>query len=826
MNVHLQQFICLAGLMGMCLQLSFAQVENQDSIPSRPTVRPMPRPGVDTNILDQIDLITLARAEMRSLENELERGPNILSQEQLDAVQRDLDAAVKILEAEGVKLSWTTLNTLELVLTQIDRELTESGEEVRSYNNGIKRSMRQLNQLINDSLRVDALPRKPELQAMFEQEYNKLKNDWQGLGNKAYQELLGLTLVSTNIEAQTLRCERGLESLNEAKDAFPKQIIGREYQPLLATQVGAYDLPGMEPVIPASLHGISQVLQYFLSTDGTIRFFNILIILGFFFWTRRSLRKIRKRKPEEVERILNPIKYVPGHTFLSALLVGGTIAPFLYRSMPVVYTELLWLILFVALFFIIRRHWPAPSKRYFLLLFGLILAQTLSNLLFYPTFTERWLALGLEVGGMLTAWRLRNYVQSLPFQSKKWVKTVFTIALVLCGLALIFNLTGRFSLAKIFNTTGLYGMVFAVSIATFIDIILEAFYLQREASSKETSFGSWLKYYNIDKRLRGGLQIIGMAIWLMILLKNLILYDIVYNDLSQFFTKQRNLGEIEFNYLSILIFILVLWFTSIITQLVTFLFGSHSGPKKQSRWSNYLLLIRIGIFSIGFLVAVSAAGIPLDQLAIVLGALSVGIGFGLQTIVNNLVSGIILAFEQPLKVGDIIEVGTRTGTVKEIGIRASRITTFEGAEVIVPNGDLLAQHLINWTLSDSKRRIELLIGVAYGTPTQAVKDIIKKALSEHQEILPDPEPMILVSKLADSSVVFRVLFWSKNEGWLGLQSEVLNNIYEQLQQEGIEIPLPKRDITIRMKDGDSRILAAETREETGQLKEPPHMPGE
>ena len=148
----------------------------------------------------------------------------------------------------------------------------------------------------------------------------------------------------------------------------------------------------------------------------------------------------------------------------------------------------------------------------------------------------------------------------------------------------------------------------------------------------------------------------------------------------------------------------------------------------------------------------------LGIVAIVLGALGVGIGFGLQSIVNNLVSGIILAFEKPIKIGDVIQLGPFFGKVKEIGIRSSKVITYDGADVIIPNGDLLSQQLTNWTLTDQTRRIELVVGVAYGSDIPMVREVIRKVITDQETVMKYPEPLILVNEFSDSSVDFRLLF--------------------------------------------------------------------
>lgn len=174
--------------------------------------------------------------------------------------------------------------------------------------------------------------------------------------------------------------------------------------------------------------------------------------------------------------------------------------------------------------------------------------------------------------------------------------------------------------------------------------------------------------------------------------------------------------------------------------------------------STVTMLVRYTVISLGFLLALSIAGIPLDRLAIVLGAFSVGIGFGLQTVVNNFVSGLILMFERPIQVGDAVEVGGLVGRVRRIGVRASNVETFDGAEVIVPNGILVSGQLINWTLSSRHRRIEIQVGVAYGTDPEKVLALRCEAIKGHPRVLAQPEPTANFRAFGASSLDFSVFF--------------------------------------------------------------------
>ncbi len=211
-----------------------------------------------------------------------------------------------------------------------------------------------------------------------------------------------------------------------------------------------------------------------------------------------------------------------------------------------------------------------------------------------------------------------------------------------------------------------------------------------------------------------------------------------------------------------------------------------------STMSYYFLLIA------GLMVALTAAGFKVSQLAIVIGALSVGIGFGLQTVVNNFVSGLILMLERPIQPGDTVELSGTVGRVRDIGMRATTLTTAEGADVVVPNGMLLAEKMINWTLSNTQRRIDIPVGVAYGSDPRQVLEILEKVAHGTHGISKDPTPSVLFTGFGASSLDFSVRAWADTfDDSFQIRSSMAVNIYKALNEAGIEIPFPQQDLHIR-----------------------------
>jgi potassium efflux system protein len=246
--------------------------------------------------------------------------------------------------------------------------------------------------------------------------------------------------------------------------------------------------------------------------------------------------------------------------------------------------------------------------------------------------------------------------------------------------------------------------------------------------------------------------------------------------------------------------VLLLFLGYIIANIASFVLGQMLLPKLSlrpgmayaiSRVTYYVLLV--GLFFAGL----TNAGLELDKFTIITGALGLGVGFGLQNIVNNFASGLIILFERPIRIGDTVEVSGVVGTVRHIGARSSTVLTFQGAEVILPNSTLLSNQVANWTLSSARRRVEIPVGISYGTDPQLALRLLTEIATSNPQVLHYPQPEALFLGFGESALNFELRFWAAQSTWFELKSQIGLAILQSFRQAGIDIPYPQRDLHVR-----------------------------
>lgn len=276
---------------------------------------------------------------------------------------------------------------------------------------------------------------------------------------------------------------------------------------------------------------------------------------------------------------------------------------------------------------------------------------------------------------------------------------------------------------------------------------------------------------------------------------------VIWNRILAF---RVSVGSVDLSLSMLFLAFLFLYLSMVVSWALGLFFDKEVFPKKKvSRGVKDLVkkLVHYSLVLVGFLLALSALGLNLQNFAVLAGAFGIGIGFGLQNIVNNFVSGLILLFERPITVGDVIVFQGEWGTVNRIGLRSTVVETYDRSEVIVPNSQLVSEAVVNWTLSSSASRIVLPVGVAYGTDIEKVLGILEEVGRNHGSVLKEPPPYAIFTGFGESSLDFelRVYVGDINIRLL-VKSDLGRAVNLRFKEEGVEIPFPQRDLHLRSVD--------------------------
>ncbi|MEA1889209.1 MAG: mechanosensitive ion channel [Pseudomonadota bacterium] len=456
------------------------------------------------------------------------------------------------------------------------------------------------------------------------------------------------------------------------------------------------------------------------------------------------------------------------------------------------------------------------------LLFQGILTHSLAEETFF--LARAFLALILVLNVIWVLWLTHN-IKGVGLSTQARVLT----SMVLIA-ALIAELTGYRNLAG-YIIRGVIGSLVAYTLFQLFSSLLKNF-----LEELNTGESNWQRRLRRSVGVKDNEVIHGFiwvrivaigALWLLFIVSLLYIWGVPILDIRMFtstFMQGFTIASFKivpvkiFEAIVVLIVLLSLngWFQKSFSKKFLAKVGIERGARESiSTISNYLGITLVIIISL------AVVGMDFSKLAIIAGALSVGIGFGLQNVVNNFVSGLILLFERPIKTGDWIVAGGSEGTVKKISIRSTQIQSFDGADIIIPNAELISGTLINWELKQRHGRVRVPIGVAYGSDTAMVKEILLKAATKHSDTINKSytisDPQVMFLSFGDSSLNFELRFFIKDiKKRVSVLSDLNFAIDAAFRENGIEIPFPQRDVHIRGEKTDTKLIKDDRPDEPGQ----------
>lgn len=536
-----------------------------------------------------------------------------------------------------------------------------------------------------------------------------------------------------------------------------------------------------------------DVKKYLLDSEWGERMFLLLISFGFAYWAYTNLKKLGGLPSDDgtvppvvLTRRFWPIALAAGLVFFFTLL------PFFESALPSLLLQCVQLFGLLSLAFYVNRAKGKGSSYKWYLGFALFffLFLTINNFI-SSGFVIRVIVLGVNIAALFLVLKYKKRLQESGLL-KRWTKYLLYLFSILNVLGLVFNIWGKVDAARICNIAGLAGIAYYAQLAGFIEVVNDAMALQFRYSEQRNGFFSRLNKEKTLGLLNKLLYLISIYLWVFVLSMHAGFIDVLSKTLSVFLNKKHQLGSIPFTWGNVLMCTVILlianWLQKhlplFFSDAPTMVYGSQGNEKRSTK----MALVRLIIVVVSFFLAISALGLSMDKLTVILGALTVGIGLGLQNIFNNFVSGIILIFEKPFRVGDYIELADKKGKVKDIGIRSSTLLTQDGAELIIPNGDLLSGRLVNWTLTTGQSKCTLKIQVAQPENIGRLKEIIKDELSHIRYVVKNMPQEILYNSFAAGTVELAVSCWIAsvyNES--KFKSELLERLFERCRKEEIAI---------------------------------------
>ncbi len=532
-----------------------------------------------------------------------------------------------------------------------------------------------------------------------------------------------------------------------------------------------------------------------------------LLLTGVLFWARKQMRPLVASEPELRQSFAAFEMPVVGALILAILLSG-----WFYPQAPRMLTSILGAAALVPGIIYLRR---ILEKQMFPVLNALVIFYFL-DLVKQVTATlpllSRLVFIVEMVGVIVFLFWYFRAVRKLPKDINTGHQSVFILIrkvapflLVVFLIALAANVFGYVSFSNVIGNSILASAYTALILYTAVQIVKSLVIFAFRVRPLSTLGMVANHRETMIEKVFWAVKWAGVVIWAIISLNFFSLRQSVFGFLEEWLSAELVVGSIAISLSDVLIFGFTVWLAFALSRLIRFVLKEDVYPRVDiSGGVTYAVstVLHYVILVVGFVVAVAALGIDMTKFTILAGALGVGLGFGLQNIVNNFVSGLILLFERPVKVDDVIEINGQQGDLKRIGLRASVLRTLDGSEIIVPNGQLISEQVTNWTFSDPMRRIEVNVGVAYGTDPRKVIELLTAVVAQNTDILKEPPARTIFVGFGESSLDFQLRAWTNvADRWMVVKSDLNLAINDVLNENNIEIPFPQRDLHLRSVDG-------------------------
>jgi small-conductance mechanosensitive channel len=762
------------------------------SAPSKPVPGAIPAPDIP---LEADRLMTV----LRTLETRVVAGPATVAIETAlpSMVQRVSDAQLETKGVQSVASSLTVLTNLADLWSGIQADLKTWAEHLRIKATDVGMVLDELAELTDIWTRTREEARRTQAPPVL------LKRIDEALAAIAAERAIAtarrasLLTLQVKVGEQLAAAQDAAERINRAMTADLSGLLRRDRPPIWQSWRERPPLAELPARMRESTVPQLAVMARFAADRGRTTGVHAILFVALLVFSYAARRQVRRW---EAAGSADPLLHVFELPISTALIVTLLLTDWLYARPPMIALNLLGLV-FVApvsrILSVLTK--PAPTTAIWIGA-ALFVANRVRDLLLLTVPPHEQTAVFLISAGSAAAlvwlWRrdaliVGSFKVPEPLVALAAATLVTAAAVALLGYMQLARLLGGGVLRSAYSALALYAGAL-VALAVFA-------YLLRIPPLARLHMVTRYRML-LERRAVTLVSWLVTLLWLDATLRWFSLLDEAKSLALAVLDFRLTRGFVSISLGDVLALVATVWVAFLVSRFVRFVLEEDVYPRlPMGRGMPYAIssLLHYAILLLGFTLAVGAMGLDLNRVTLLTGAFGVGVGFGLQTIVSNFVSGIILLLERPIQVGDAIQMADLDGEVRRIGIRSTTVHTWRGAEVIVPNATLISGNLTNWTLSDRTRRLELPVGVAYGTDPQRVIALLAEVAASVPGVLANPAPMALFQGFGDSSLNFELRAWTDHfEEWAAIRSHIAVAVNNRLKAEGIEIPFPQRDVNL------------------------------
>ncbi|HSB77816.1 MAG TPA: mechanosensitive ion channel domain-containing protein [Candidatus Methylomirabilis sp.] len=784
-----------------CFMFAVAPALAQDKTPPVDTPSSIPVPEIATRaeeaaaLLRSIDTLLASNTQIEEIRRRL---PDVIHQvdSRIEETNQQLEARPSIEVLDGLLTSWQrmrgelakALDTLTQRATRLELELGRLSGVLDTWKKA--RADARITKVP-----APVLERIDSLLAVIPQVQSRLR-----------AERSVILVLQDQVARQLARSEDGLDRVAGYRQGYVGTLLARDTPPIWSgeAQEKAWN-DFAESVRESYTASTAHLREFFREESG-----RLLLMVVLFVGLALLLRRVHRQTYLQhlIDERGSSVELVFARPVATALLICTLIFLWAYPRAP---RPVHATVLLIALVAVLRSVAPLVATWQVHWLYGLgafFVADLLRGLFaVVPQFERQLFLLEMLVGAGAVGWVLYRHrgaqERGQPWNERGRKRVDRAMALLLIGFTIAFlaGTAGYMSLGRQVGYGSLSSAYVALALAAAVRVAYGLVVLLLRVRPLNRLQSIQRHRALLEQRILGLLRALGFVGWAWLTLKAFSLSSPVAATVRGALTANLAWGSLSLSLGDVLAFALTVYLAFQASRLLRFLLEEDVYPRTLlapgvpyaiSSLLHYLVLL------LGFLLAMAALGVDFTKLTIIGGALGVGIGFGLQNVVNNFVSGLILLFERPIRIGDAVQIADITGEVRRIGMRSTTVRTWEGAEVIVPNASLVSDKVTNWTPSDRMRRIDLAVAVAYASVPEKVLEVLRTTAGAHAAILSEPPPLALFVGFGENALLFELRTWTGRIGeWLQIRSELALRLHRTLGEAGIQIALPRREVVLR-----------------------------